>query len=661
MDVREAIVDGWWRGWKLCSELDSFGSTGNSDNLITPSVHFAYSISSMSCKNLPGGMNMNGYAGKILVVDMNTRKLTDRYIDEKTARKFLGGKGLALKILYDDFKPDVDPLGPDNIIVFATGPATGTSFPTGGRYHVMAMKSPLTGSIGSSNSGGRWGPLLKASGYDAIVISGASDTPVYLKIVDGSAELVDATELWGKTTFQTTDEITAEIGHNASVACIGPAGEKMVPISCIINENYRAAGRTGMGAVMGSKKLKAIAVYGTEKVAIARPDEMKEQVKAAMHKIRENPVIGTDGGLPAYGTAVLVNAINGHGAYPVRNFQTGYFPDASKQSGEVLAEKYLTGKKACWGCPIGCGRSTAVPDGVFSVTRGEGPEYETIFAFGSDCGITELDAITKANHLCNELGLDTISTGTTIACAMELIERERIPESKLHGLNLRFGNAGAMVEAVWMTAYRAGIGDDLALGSLKLSEKYGMPELSMSVKGLEIPAYDPRAVQGIGLNYATANRGGCHVSGYTISPEIVGLPEKIDPHTTEGKAQWVKTFQDFTSVVNSSVVCLFNTFALGLPDYAGMLSCITGWDMDDQELLMIGERATNLERLMINQYGFDEKDDMLPKRLVSEPIPDGPSKGRVSHLDEMLPEYYELRGWRHGKPGPAKLKELGLA
>ncbi|MBA1342709.1 MAG: Tungsten-containing aldehyde ferredoxin oxidoreductase [ANME-2 cluster archaeon] len=604
---------------------------------------------------------MNGYIGKILEVDLNTSRLADRSIDEKTARKFLGGKGLGLTIIYDELKPDVDPLGPDNIIVFATGPATGTSFPTGGRYHVMAMKSPLTGSIGSSNSGGRWGPLLKAAGYDAVVVRGASDAPVYLRIIDGEAELVDAPGLWGNTTFQATDEIVAEVGHNASVACIGPAGENLAAISCIVNDNYRAAGRTGMGAVMGSKKLKAIAVYGTENVTVARPDEMKEQVKSALQKLKENPVTGTGGGLQTYGTAVLVNVLNERGAYPVRNFQTGYFPDADKQSGETLAEKYLLGKKACWGCPIGCGRSTSVPDGAFSVTRGEGPEYETIFAFGSDCGITELDAIVKANHLCNELGLDTISTGATIACAMELVENGNIPESKLHGLNLAFGNAGAMVEAVWMTAYRAGIGDDLARGSRSLAEKYGAPELSMTVKGLELPAYDPRAVQGIGLNYATANRGGCHTSGYTISPEILGLPEKLDPHTTEGKAQWVKTFQDFTSVVNSSVVCLFNTFALGLPDYAGMLSCITGWDLSDQELLMIGERVTNLERLILNRYGFDEKDDTLPERLTSEPMPDGPASGQVSQLSLMLPEYYELRGWEHGKPGSEKLRELGLS
>ena len=602
----------------------------------------------------------NGYIGKILEVDLNSGELNEIPLDENTARKFLGGKGLGLKIIQDDFKPDIDPLGPDNVIVFATGPATGTSFPTGGRYHVITKRSPLTGLVGSANSGGKWGPYLKFAGYDAVIIKGASDTPVYLSIINGKAELKDATDIWGMTTFATTDKILEEIGQpKASVACIGPAGENLVAMACIINEKHRAAGRCGAGAVMGSKNLKAIAVYGTEKVSIARPDEMKVRVKEAIGKIKENPVTGQ--GLPTYGTAVLVNTINEHGAYPARNFQAAYFPEADKQSGETLAKTYLTGKSACWGCPIGCGRLTEVPDGPFRISKSEGPEYETIFAFGSDCGVVDLDAIIKANHLSNELGLDTISMGATIACAMELVEKGNIPESKLHGLDLKFGNAGAMVEAVWKTAYLAGIGADLALGSRKLAEKFGAPDMSMSVKGLEIPAYDPRSIQGIGLNYATANRGGCHVSGYMIAPEIAGLPEKLDPFVTKDKAQWTKTFQDFTSVVNSSGVCLFNTFALGLPEYTGLLSSITGWDLDDDEVLTIGERVTNIERLLNNKYGADEKQDTLPKRLLEEPIPTGPAKGKISHLSEMLPEYYELRGWVKGKPTEEKLKELGLS
>lgn len=602
---------------------------------------------------------IGGYIGKILSVDLSSGKLSETSLDENIARKFLGGKGLGLKLIHDDFKPDIDPLGPDNIIVFATGPATGTTFPTSGRFHVITMRSPLTGLIGSANSGGKWGPYLKFAGYDAVAVKGASDTPVYLSIINGEAKLMDATDVWGMTTFSTTDTILEEIGEQkVSVACIGPAGEKLVSMACIINEKYRAAGRCGAGAVMGSKNLKAIAIYGSDKVPIARPDEMKERTKEAMGKIKDNPV--TSQGLPTYGTAVLVNIINEHGAYPARNFQTGYFPEADKQSGETLAKTYLTGRKACWGCSISCGRVSAVSSGPFSVSESEGPEYETIFAFGSDCGVADLDAIIKANHLSNELGLDTISMGSTIACAMELVEKGNIPESKLYGLDLKFGNAGAMVEAVWRTAYRVGIGADLALGSKKLAEKYGAPDLSMSVKGLELPAYDPRSIQGIGLNFATANRGGCHVSGYMISPEILGLPQKLDPYVTKDKAQWTKTFQDFTSVVNSSVVCLFNTFALGVSDYVSLLSSITGWDLSDNELLTIGERVTNIERLMNNQYGVDEEQDALPRRFLEEPMPDGPAKGQISHLSEMLPEYYAIRGWENGRPRKDKLEELGL-
>ena len=603
---------------------------------------------------------IGGYTGKILEVDLSSGKLSDIPLDESIARKFLGGKGLGLKIISENIKPDIDPLEPDNVIVFASGPATGTTFPTGGRYHVITMRSPLTGLVGSANSGGKWGPYLKFAGYDAVIVKGASDTPVYLKIINGKAQLMDATPFWGMTTFSTSDEILAEIGEpKASIACIGPAGENLVSMACIINEKYRAAGRCGGGAVMGSKNLKAIVVYGTGNVSIARPQEMKDRVKEASNKLKENPV--TSQGLPTYGTSILVNIINEHGAYPTRNFQTGYFPDADKQSGETLAETYLTGKKACWGCTIGCGRVSEVPNGPFSVSKSEGPEYETIFAFGSDCEVKDLDAITKANHLSNELGLDTISMGATIACAMELVEKGNLPESKLHGLDLKFGNAGAMVEAVWKTAYKAGIGADLALGSKKLSAKYGAPDLSMSVKGLEIPAYDPRVIQGMGLNYATANRGGCHVSGYMVSPEILGFPEKLDPDVTKDKAQWTKTFQDFTSVVNSSGVCLFNTFALGISDYTSLLASITGWDLDDNEVLTIGERVTNIERLLNNRYGADVKQDTLPKRLLKEPMPDGPAKGKISHLSEMLPEYYKLRGWENGKPTEKKLKELGLS
>ncbi len=394
-----------------------------------------------------------------------------------------------------------------------------------------------------------------------------------------------------------------------------------------MNDEYRAAGRTGSGAVMGSKKLKAIVVSGNQRQKSANPEMLAEKVAESMSLIRENPVTGPKGGLHVYGTAVLVNIVNAHGAYSSRNFQQSYFPEADEQSGEKLAESYLTGTTGCWGgCPIVCGRKSFVPDGPFSVKYTEGPEYETIFALGSNCGVKELDAVIKANHFCNEFGIDTISMGGTIACAMELVEKGKIPEEKLLGFNLRFGDPpGAMVECVWRAAYKAGFGGaDLALGSRKLAEKYQAPEYAINVKGMELPAYDPRPIQGgIGLEYATSNRGGDHVYGYTIPSELLGIPEKSDPYSTEGKPEWTIFMQDLGSVINSSVICLFTSFALGLPpQYAGMLQAITGMELDPEKLLKIGgERITNLERHMNNRYGFNRVQDALPKRLTAEPTP----------------------------------------
>lgn len=606
---------------------------------------------------------LGGYVGKILDVDLEGGEFKYLPFDEEVAKMYLGGKGLGLKLVYDEFRADMQPFDPDNLLVFATGPATGEKVPTSGRYHIVCSKSPQTGTVGSGNSGGNWGPYLKFAGYDAVVVRGISKEPVYLSIVDGKAELVKAPEIWGMTVHAVTDDLTERTGDpkKTSVACIGPAGENLVPFASIMNDKYRTAGRTGLGAVMGSKKLKAIVVSGSKRIEPANPDLLKERVADSMRKIRENPVTGPNGGLHTYGTSILVNIINEHGAYPTRNFQEAYFPDADEQSGETLVKKYLTGRYGCWGCPIVCGRKSDVPGGPFSIRNTEGPEYETIFAFGANCGIKELDALVKANHLCDDLGLDTISMGDTIACAMELVEKGKIPEEKLYGMNLRFGDAGSMIEAIWRTAYRAGIGADLALGSKKLAEKYGAPELSINVKGMELPAYDPRAIEGMGLNYATANRGGDHVYGYMVSPEILGIPEKLDPYSIEDKPKWTIILQDLTSAINSSVVCLFTSFALGLPEYAGMLAATTGFDLDAGKLLKLGERVTNLERLMNNMYGLDRKEDILPKRLTQEPIPTGPSKGHVSHVPKMIDEYYRLRGWIDGKPTAEKLKELGIA
>jgi len=616
---------------------------------------------------------MKGYVGKILYVNLTDKSIRVEPIDPKVAEKYIGGKGYALHILYYKYlkeymkkgiaPKDIDALGPENVLIFATGPITGVAgAPSPGRYHVMALRSPLTGSIASANSGGEFGPFLKFAGYDMVVIEGASEKPVYLEIIDGHVEIKDASDLWGKNVFDTTAILTKRVkekgGKNISVACIGPAGENQVLFAAIMNDDHRAAGRTGVGAIMGSKKLKAIVVSGTHEIELADPEGFRELSKSLVERMRKNPVTGE--GLPKYGTAVLVNIINQIGAFPYKNWQGAYNPDAEKISGETLAEKYLIRRRPCWGCQIGCGRVVSVKFGPYQILYSEGPEYESIWALGSDTGVADLEAIIKANHLCDELGLDTISMGSTIAAAMELYEKGYIPEEDLQGVDLRFSNPAALVEAVWRTAYKSGFGKMLALGSKRLAEVYGAPELSMSVKGLEMPAYDPRGIKGIGLEYATSNRGGCHVTGYSVSAEVLGIPKKMDPLSYEGKAALVKAFQDFTAVVNSAVNCLFVTFEVNAKDYADMFNTIAGFNFSEEDIMKIGERIYNLERWIMHYYGFSAKDDTLPKRLLTEPVPEGPTKGQVVELDKMLPEYYKLRGWVDGVPTPEKLKELGI-
>ncbi|MBC7082703.1 MAG: aldehyde ferredoxin oxidoreductase family protein [Firmicutes bacterium] len=600
---------------------------------------------------------MYGWTGKILRVNLSARSVSVEGLCPEIAENYLGARGLGTKILYDELKPGVDPLGPDNKIIFATGPLTGTAATSAGRYNVVT-KSPLTGFIAASNSGGYFPAELKYAGFDAIIVEGAADEPVYIWVHNGKAEIRPAKHVWGKNTAETTDILVAETDPDAKVACIGPAGEKLVLFACVVNDKGRAAGRSGVGAVMGSKNLKAIVVRGTGDVKVADPAKFREAVLAAFKKIKESPV--TSQGLPTYGTAVLVNVINQHGAFPTRNFQTGVFEGAEKISGETLAATLLVRKRACFGCPIACGRPSAVRSGKYK-GEGEGPEYETIWALGAACGVDNLEAVTKANYLCNELGLDPISMGSTIACAMELYEKGYLPKSATD-IPLRFGDADAVVEATRKTGYREGVGDLLAKGSYRLAAEFGHPELSMSAKKQEYPAYDPRGVKGIGLNYATSNRGGCHVRGYTISPEILGVPEKIDPLSKDGKAAWVKAFQDVTALVDSVGMCLFTTFALGAPDVASLLEPATGIPFPTEKAVLAGERIWNLERLFNLREGLTKADDALAPRLLTEPMPEGPAAGQVVELAEMLADYYAARGWSEdGKPSAETLERLGLA
>ncbi len=597
------------------------------------------------------------YQGKILRINLSTKSVLTENLDFELAKKYLGGRGLASKIFYDEVGPHVDPFSEENKIIFATGLLTGTTAPTGGRYMIIT-KGPLTGTIASSNSGGFFGAELKFAGYDLLIIEGKADEPVYISVKDSEVKINSAKHLWGKDTYETTDKLLEEFGDKkARVSCIGPAGENLVLISSIINEKGRAAGRTGVGAVMGSKNLKAIVVRGTKRPEVKNKSKFSEVVKEKINKLRNNSITGE--GLPKLGTKVLDSIINANGLYPSKNFQKGTFEYVEEVNGEALVEKgYLIKNKPCFGCPIACGRVVTLPTGE----EGEGPEYESGWAFGADCGVKDLIAITEANFLCNKLGLDTISTGSTIACAMELYEKGYLKDEEIgNATKPVFGSSEAIVYYTKAIAYREGLGDQLAQGSYRFAEAHGHPELSMTVKKQEIPAYDPRGAQGHALEYATSNRGACHVRGYMISPEILGVPEKLETQKLEGKAQWVKTFQDLTSIIDSAGLCLFTSFALGADDYADLINAALDTNMSTEEVMRIGERVWNMERLYNLEAGIDPKEDTLPKRFVEDPLPDGPQKGATVRLDVLIPEYYKVRGWdENGKPTEDKKQELGL-
>lgn len=469
-------------------------------------------------------------------------------------------------------------------------------------------------------------------------------------------EIRDAAHVWGKTTEEVTKILQDEI-KDSKVLCIGPAGEKLSLIASVMNDVDRAAGRGGVGAVMGSKNLKAVVVKGTNKINLYDEERVKNVSSQKIKILREDPVAGQ--GLPTYGTAILVNIINENGVLPVKNFQESYTADADLISGETMTEKYLVKKNACYRCPIACGRVVKLADG----TVVGGPEYETVWSFGADCGVFDYNAINEANMLCNEYGLDTISTGSTIAAAMELYQRGYIKDEEIEadGLSLKWGDPKAITGWVKKMGLKEGFGEKLAQGSYRLAESYGVPEISMTVKKQELPAYDPRGIQGHGINYAVNNRGGCHIKGYMINPEILGYPEKLDRLTIEGKPAYTKVFHDLTAVIDSIGLCLFTTFGLGLKDYLEMYNAVCGDIYNEETFLEAGERIWNLEKLFNLRAGITSSEDKLPKRLTEDPIPEGPSKGHVHRLGELLPQYYAARGWdENGIPTEETLNRLGL-
>ena len=594
------------------------------------------------------------YQNKLLRINLKDRSIKVEEIPVEKSIKYLGGRGLATKILYDEGGAIVDPMSTDNKLILMAGTLTGAAVPTNGRYMAIT-RSPLTGMIACSNSGGVWGSRLRFAGWDGIILEDAADSPVRIHIEDDRVEILPADDLWGKTSTE-TEEALKTLYPKASVLNIANAGETGSLMAAIINEADRAAGRSGVGYVMGKKKLKAITVVaGRSKLPTYDDDALKEAVGGCMRLIKDNGV--TSGGLPTYGSAVLVNIINSVGSLPTRNWQGSYDEQADLISGETMTDAHLTRKSACSRCPIACGRVIKRQDKEIG-----GPEYEVLWAYGSDCGISDIEAIFEANFWCNELGLDAISTPCTIASAMELYQRGYITEAECEGVPLAWGSAEAIVEWTKRIGYgQTELGRRMAQGSYRLCEHYGHPEYSMSVKKQELPAYDARAIQGIGINYATSNRGGCHVRGYTISPEILGLPEQLDRESIDGKAAWVKIFQDLTAVIDSAGMCLFTSFALGAQQYADLINAATGTNYDMAELLEVGERIYNLERMFNKAAGMKPEDDSLPKRLTDEPVADGPSKGSVSQIKVTLPQYYEVRGWENAFPTQETLARLGLA
>ena len=610
-----------------------------------------------------------GWTGKLLRVDLTSGRITKEPLNQDWAHSYIGGRGVAARYLSEEVDPQVDALSPDNKLIFATGPLTGTNASCGARYMVVT-KGPLTGAMTTSNSGGKWGPELKFAGYDMIILEGESEKPVYLWIMDDVVELRSAEHVWGKGVFETEDQLKRETGvPDCAVASIGQAGENQVLFAAIVNEKFRAAGRSGVGAVMGAKKLKAIAVRGTGGVRVADPAALMQAQWRMKDDLTQAPL--TSEGLPSYGTLALMNVINEHGALPTNNYQLSQFDKAEDISGEELAATRLATNKACFACTIACGRvsniSSEGQDRYAVITSPhnwkhatEGPEYENAWSLGADCGIGDFDLILKANTLCNDLGMDPISLGATIAAAMELYETGVIGDAQTGGA-LRFGDGDALLALTEKTAFRDGFGDEIAQGSKRMGEKFGNPDVFMGVKGQEFPAYDPRAIQGMGLGYATSNRGACHLRAYTVAAEIVGSPEPLDPRATEGKAELVKAFQDVSTAVDATGLCLFLTFGTTLESIAPILAAATGLDISEAALSEAGDRIWNLERVWNNNAGLSAADDSLPKRMLKEPIVGGPAKGEVNKLAEMLPEYYEVRGWSaEGEPTRETLEKLGV-
>jgi len=606
--------------------------------------------------------------GRVLRVDLARKKIKEITFNEETCRKFIGGSGLGAKILYDETNSETDPFSPENPLIFMTGPTANTLVPTSGRHAVVA-RSPLTGVFGESDAGGTWGARVKQAGLDGIIITGKAEKPTYLWIQDGKVEFRDASHLWGKDTYEIDPILKEETHKNATVAAIGPAGEKLVLLAGIVHDgkDARIAGRCGLGAVMGSKNLKAIVVQGSNKTSVAHPEDLAASVKELMPTILESSKnfgkLGTSGGVPTHETM---------GNFPLQNWRLGRWEEGAKKiSGAAMAESILVKKYACRQCPIACGREVKVEQGPYAGVDGAGPEYETMGTLGGMCLVDNLQAVAMANELCNRYGLDTISTGATIAFAMECYENGLLSKKDTDGIELTWGNHQALVEMVKKMGKREGIGELLGKGVRKAAQEIGgiAPEFAMHVKGLELPAHDPRAYFGAALAFATSARGACHLSAWTMGferglamPEV-GADGRISRWEVDGKAKFVADCQFMMGMYDSMKLCKFIAFG-GIKVSHGLkwFNQVTGWDMDLPEFFKTGERLFNLKRMINVRWGVTRKDDTLPPRsLTHKRVGPGLTEVHLPPLGKLLSDYYEYCGWNEwGIPQPEKLKELGL-
>ena len=597
-----------------------------------------------------------GLTGSMLRVDLTGGEVRRVETPRDLFERFLGARGVGARMLFDELGPHTDPLGPANKLIFLTGPLVGTLAP-GANKITVSFRSPLSETYSFSLCGGHLAPELKFAGFDGLVVEGVSAEPVYLWLDNGTATLRDAGHLWGRTTHDTEDALREALGDaEIRVASIGPAGEKLVRYACIQADYHREFGRGGAGAVMGSKRLKAIAVRGTGSVPVADPATLNRMAEKVYAELAQHPKARLR---RQFGTPEMVEWTNGHGFWATRNFATGQFEDADQLTGPALKEKIFIGDNSCYACPVACGKVARVTRGPFAKSAIEGPEFETVGLLGANCGVSDPEAIVAATAICDAYGFDTMSAGAAISLAMEAYEQGVIGPEDTGGVDLRFGNGEALIAITQQIADRTALGDVLAEGSKRAAERFGVPDLAMQVKGQELATYEPRGVVGMGLSYAISPKGGHHMIAPTMGLEVAGDPNRrLIP---DGKAKMVKETQLVMTIVDSLAICSSMRFVLGLDSMLDLYRAVTGIPLGEEEALLTAERVTNLERLFNVRDGLGRKDDTLPKRLLEQAMPSGPSQGNTVPLDQMLDEYYGLMGWdSKGVPLRERMEELGL-